>query len=257
MSQDPTPDTPSGWSDSDQRWFDALGGHRTPQPGEADPAVLAGSLMREAFERADERAAKTEPLASMLTDEAREARKARMRAQLQAQGVLGDPGAAVAAPASTPAPSPSPAPSPAPTPQPPRRPAAPTPWWSRWLPGGGSPGATAAWPRAAVLAAAVAVLVIGAQWALAPHYPEPPILPIDRGEPQLIVRNDAEPRRAAEALAGRLKAGGLRAAIYQRRDVYFVDLLVLAKDFPGAEPVLTAEGLPARPGDYRVEIRAR
>ena len=250
MSDDQTPETAPEWSDSDQRWFDTLTGQRAATTDDPSPEVVGALLMREAYlrEQAPD-AAMTQALAPMLTDEARRARKADLIQHLQAQGLMDAPGPTTAA-ATAPMPASRPAQAPAPAAPRPGK-----PWWQFWGSAQG-PGSQLAWPRTAGAFAVVALVLVTGRWALSPDYPVPPDEVITRGERAVIARTDPDPRRAAEGLAQRLKAGGVRAAVYQIKKVYLVDVTVLAKDLPDVEAALTREGLPAKPDDYRVEFRA-
>lgn len=118
-------------------------------------------------------------------------------------------------------------------------------WWRRWtLPATGS---------AIAAALAIAMLVPGLK-SDPVYYDEPPTM---RGAVPIVKKQAPDPKPVAEGLAQRLKLAGVSAILYQRRDVFFVDVDVPAEALPGAEPALRAEGLTPTAGLVRVEISAR
>ena len=109
------------------------------------------------------------------------------------------------------------------------------------------------WQAGAAIAATVvlAVLIFPRAGDQGPFYDEPPTM---RGEFTEVKRQDAEPRKAAEALAATLKAAGLQPRLYQRDKTFSVDVEWLPDAGDAALAAFRQAGLEARPGITRVEI---
>jgi hypothetical protein len=111
------------------------------------------------------------------------------------------------------------------------------------------------WRRAGIggaLAAGVLVAVVTLNRpADTVYYDEPPIL---RGAVEVTRTVDPAPRRAAEALAGALRAAGVQAALHQKGKVFSVDAVVAADTPVEALDVLRRAGAGTAPGFRRLEF---
>ena len=111
------------------------------------------------------------------------------------------------------------------------------------------------WPAAAAMAATVVLAVLvfprGGHDA---DFDEPPT---PKGDFFEVKRQDAEPRKAAAALAANLAAAGLRPRQYQRGRTFIVDVELLPDADDAARAAFGQAGLEARPGITRVEFEPR
>lgn len=86
-----------------------------------------------------------------------------------------------------------------------------------------------------------------------PTYGEPPVW---RGQIHIVRRPVADPRPAAEAMLARLREAGVDAAIYQRDQVFIVELDVSATSLVPIAAILGPEAGPLRTGPTRIEFIA-
>lgn len=105
------------------------------------------------------------------------------------------------------------------------------------------------WALAAALALGVGIPLLQRS---DPAYDE---LPGWRGGGPQAVRSEAQPRAAAEALAGRLRAQGLGVLIYQDGPAYVLDIEVSGGRLEAVRPLLAAEHLAPVAGIQRVRVQ--
>lgn len=219
-----SPNTPPDFSDSDQRWLDAL---MTPHELEANlnaegdasakVAVQEAALLREALTQEQARIEHSPALKAMLEPANTEAKLQALLAALHSQGLL-DAKAAQPAPQSY-------------------------NWrWWRW----GAP-----------LGLAMAAVLVGV--VLRPLLMPPPAAtyseaPVWRGGQPALVRKVNAPLTEAQAVQARLKEVGVWSAIYQQGPDYVLDVDVDAAQLESVEPALKAEGLPLQPGLVRIRF---
>lgn len=218
---------PDDFSDSDLEWYGRLG--PGPHPPAQTPAQREGDALKQAMRVADESLVQRPEVSAELTDEARRARLAQVKARLAGQ-------AAVAAPAPA-------APNAAP----------PSPGWVHRLRlalEGLLP--TPRWPAAAALAmTVVAGTVIVPVWMNQPVYELPGEL---KGADDVRDVAVPRPRQAAEAFAADLTSAGLKPGLFQRGKSFIVDIDVDRAKLFAASPAFTRIGLQPRLGFTRVEF---
>lgn len=210
-------DTPADFSDSDQRWLDAL--MAPVQAGAAQGAQLdapaqEAALLREALEHEHALMARSAAFQALNDPVLSEQKLQALLANLRRQGLLHTEVAA-----------------------PPRKRA----WW-HW----GAPMALAA-------AAFAGFAVLRPLLAPPPTamFNEPPVW---RDGQAALVRQVPEPLAEVQAVQARLKEAGVWSAIYQQGQDYVLDADVDAAQLQEVGPVLKAEGLPLKAGMVRMRF---
>jgi hypothetical protein len=115
-----------------------------------------------------------------------------------------------------------------------------------WLMRAGFGGALAAGLLAAVL--------LAQRFGDSAYYDEPPTM---RGEIEAVRVRHAQPRQAAEALAGVLRATGQPVLLHQDGKIFGIDTDVTSESPAAALDALMAFGAKARPGTVRIEFAPR
>lgn len=212
-------DTPADFSDSDQRWLDALmapGRLRAAQGARLDAPAQEAALLREALAHEQALMERSATFQTLNDPVLSEHKLQALLANLRRQGLLQTEVAA----------------------QPRRR-----AWW-HW----GAPMALA------VAFAGIAVL----RPILAPPptamFNEPPMW---RGEQAALVRQVPEPLAEVLAVQARLKEAGVWSAIYQQEQDYVLDVDVDAGQLQDVGAMLKAEGLPQKAGMARMRFVRR
>lgn len=208
-------DSPADFSDSDQRWLDAL---VASQPDSATQGALLdapdqeAALLREALAQEQALVERSLAVQALSDPEVCEQQLQALLAELRRQGLLQAQ----------------------PVPQASRR-----PWW-HW-------GA----PMGLAMAAVVGFAVLRPLLSPPPArvFNEPPVW---RGEQAELVRKVSEPLAQAQAVQARLKAAGVWSAIYQQGQDYVLDVDVDPAQLQEVAPTLKAEGLPVQPGLVRM-----
>lgn len=223
----PTPSdgSDSGFSDSDQAWWDRLSGRGSLAPPTRDAEREADALRRLLAHERQRQPVEADTAAEPELDPAgRDARWQRTRARLQQEGLLEKPAASPTGRQDT-----------------------------RWS---GTRWKNAGW-GAALAAGLVAALVfvvpppgdeLGA-------YGEPPAM--RSAEVELRRLPVAAPRAEAEALVRVLREAGAKAALYQRGPVYTVDTTVDGASPAAARAALQTLGVQTQAGSVRLEFVPR
>ncbi len=220
MSSDPgkTDDAGNGdgFSDSDREWLAALSGKIAPDAARSS-AARQGVGLRMALERRDQAIEADPRMVQATSDDAMQAARLRLLQHARAEGLFDRPAAPTTLPTNV----------------------VEFPWWRRRR----SFVALAA----SLLVGAVALRTLVER----PGYGEPPILSGAGGVLRAVAAN---PKAAADELATRLEAAGLRPGRYQRGRVYVVDVQLMAAELAAAKPAFDALGLEPAVGFNRVEI---
>jgi hypothetical protein len=211
---------PEDFSDSDQRWLDALMAPKksgAAQSTQLDAPAQEAALLREALEYEQALLERSAAFQTLNDPVLSEQKLKALLAELRRQGLLQTEVAA-----------------------PPRK----RPWW-HW-------GA----PMAFAVAAFAGFAVL--RPLLAPPttamFNEPPVW---RGEQSVLVRQVPEPLAEVQAVQARLKEAGVWSAIYQQGQYYVLDVDVDAAQLQEVGSVLKAEGLPLKAGLVRMRFVRR